>query len=232
VSQIAKEASRVQPDPIMRFGITLSNCGVLLGLATVRQLLALADAVEASPLLDSVWVGDALFVNQRLDAVTLLAAIAGRSERVLLGTACMGSFARRDPRVFAYEWASLDMLSNGRTRLAVCSGGGAGAAWNAETQAMVFLPPRRRRMIENVHAVRHLWTRNDAPFERRFIGFGGIGKSGRCSSLVGCHPAQRNAGRPRHGGLRQHALSPTSTSPRTATPRWPTPGGFSIATMK
>jgi hypothetical protein len=92
---------------------------VLLGLTTVKDLLALADAVEASPLLDSVWVGDALFVNRRLDAFTLLAAIAGRTERVLLGPACMGSFALRDPRVFAYEWASLDVLSNGRTRLAV-----------------------------------------------------------------------------------------------------------------
>jgi alkanesulfonate monooxygenase SsuD/methylene tetrahydromethanopterin reductase-like flavin-dependent oxidoreductase (luciferase family) len=87
----------------MRFGITLSNRGVLLGLATVKQLLALVDAVEASPLLDSVWVGDALFINRRLDTFTLLSAIAGRTDRVLLGPACMGSFALRDPRVFAYE---------------------------------------------------------------------------------------------------------------------------------
>ena len=107
----------MQPDLRMHCGIILSNRGVLLGLNTVRQLLALADAVEASPLLDSVWVGDALFVNQRLDAFTLLAAIAGRTERVLIGPACMGSFALRDPRVFAYEWASLDVLSNGRTGL-------------------------------------------------------------------------------------------------------------------
>jgi alkanesulfonate monooxygenase SsuD/methylene tetrahydromethanopterin reductase-like flavin-dependent oxidoreductase (luciferase family) len=173
--QIAQEARRVQPDLRMHCGIILSNRGVLLGLNTVRQLLALADAVEASPLLDSVWVGDALFVNQRLDAFTLLAAIAGRTERVLMGPACMGSFALRDPRVFAYEWASLDVLSNGRTRLAVCSGGGGGAAWDAETAAM-GLPPaeRRRRMIENMHALRHLWTRDDAPFEGRFVRFGGI----------------------------------------------------------
>lgn len=49
----------------MRFGITLANRGVLLGLTTVKQLLALADAVETSPLLDALWVGDALFVNPR-----------------------------------------------------------------------------------------------------------------------------------------------------------------------
>ena len=100
----------------MQFGITLANRGVLLGLTTVRDLLAMADAVEADPRFDSVWVGDALFVNRRLDAFTLLAAIAGRTDRLLLGPACMGSFALRDPRVFAYEWASLDVLSGGRTR--------------------------------------------------------------------------------------------------------------------
>ena len=60
-------------------------------------------------MMDSVWCGDALFVNRRLDALTLLAAVAGRTERVLLGPACMGSFALRDPLVFAYEWASLDV---------------------------------------------------------------------------------------------------------------------------
>jgi alkanesulfonate monooxygenase SsuD/methylene tetrahydromethanopterin reductase-like flavin-dependent oxidoreductase (luciferase family) len=159
----------------MRFGITLANRGILLGLATVKDLLALTDAIEACPALDSIWVGDALFVNRRLDALTLLAAIAGRTERVLLGPACMGSFALRDPRVFAYEWASLDVLSAGRTRLAVCAGGGAGAAWEAETAAMGIPPGERRgRMIENIAALRHLWTQDDAAFEGAFLRFAGI----------------------------------------------------------
>ena len=61
----------------MNFGITLSNRGVLVGLCTTKDLLMLADAVEASPVMDSVWCGDALFVNRRLDALTLLAAVAG-----------------------------------------------------------------------------------------------------------------------------------------------------------
>ena len=110
----------------MNFGITLSNRGVLVGLTTPRALLELADAVEASPHMDSVWCGDALFVNRRLDALTLLAAVAGRTERILLGPACMGSFALRNPMVLAYEWASLDVLSGGRTRMVACSGGGTG----------------------------------------------------------------------------------------------------------
>ena len=40
--------------------------------------------------MDSVWCGDALFVNRRVDALTLLAAVAGRTERVLLGPGLHG----------------------------------------------------------------------------------------------------------------------------------------------
>jgi len=65
----------------MRFGITLSNRGILLGLTTVPKLLASGDAVEASPRFDSIWASDALFANPRLDAFTRLAALAGRTER-------------------------------------------------------------------------------------------------------------------------------------------------------
>jgi alkanesulfonate monooxygenase SsuD/methylene tetrahydromethanopterin reductase-like flavin-dependent oxidoreductase (luciferase family) len=147
----------------------------LLGLCTPRDLLLIADAVEASQLMDSIWCGDALFVNRRLDALTLLAAVAGRTERVLLGPACMGSFALRDPLVFAYEWASLDVLSNGRTRLVACSGGGAGPLWEAESSAMGVAPDdRRKRMIENVHVLRHLWTKDNEPFEGQYAKFSNI----------------------------------------------------------
>ncbi len=159
----------------MQFGITLSNRGILLGLTTVPKLLALADAVEANPLFDNLWAGDALFANQRLDALTLLAALAGRTSRVTLGTACMGSFALREPRAFAYEWASLDVISGGRTRLSVCAGGGGGAAWDKESRAMGFpATERRARMIENMAVLRHLWTTDETPFEGRFTRFEGI----------------------------------------------------------
>jgi alkanesulfonate monooxygenase SsuD/methylene tetrahydromethanopterin reductase-like flavin-dependent oxidoreductase (luciferase family) len=159
----------------MKFGITLSNRGVLLGLCRARDLLALADAVEESPAFDSIWCGDALFVNRRLDAVTLLAAVAGRTERVLLGTACMGSFGLRNPLVFAYEWASLDVLSNGRTRLVACASGGAGPLWEAESAALgIAAGERRRRMLENIHVLRHLWTTDNEPFAGEFTSFSNV----------------------------------------------------------
>ena len=159
----------------MTFGVILPNRGVNLGICTPKDLLELADLAEACPEMDSVWVGDALFVNRRLDALTLLAAVAGRTERVLLGPACMGSFGLRDPLVLAYEWASLDQLSNGHTRMVACSGGGAGPAWGAESEAMGINPAdRHKRMIDNMHVMRHLWTNDEAPYESQFHKFSGV----------------------------------------------------------
>jgi alkanesulfonate monooxygenase SsuD/methylene tetrahydromethanopterin reductase-like flavin-dependent oxidoreductase (luciferase family) len=101
--------------------------------------------------------------------------VAGRTERVLIGPACMGSFALRNPLVFAYEWASLDVLSNGRTRMVACAGGGAGPLWEAETAALDIAPgERRKRMYENMQVMRHLWTRDNEPFEGEFVKFANV----------------------------------------------------------
>jgi alkanesulfonate monooxygenase SsuD/methylene tetrahydromethanopterin reductase-like flavin-dependent oxidoreductase (luciferase family) len=159
----------------MNFGITLSNRAVLLGMTTAADLIDLAEAVDGIPHFDSVWCGDALFVNRRLDALTLLSAVAGRTRRILLGPACMGSFALRNPLVLAYEWASLDVIANGRTRLVACAGGGAGPLWDAETAALGIAPQdRRKRMVENIHVLRHLWTRDNEPFNGQFVSFSDI----------------------------------------------------------
>ena len=159
----------------MKCGITLSNRAVLLGLTEAADLIDLAEDCDWIPEIDSVWCGDALFVNRRLDALTLLAAVAGRTKRVLLGPACMGSFALRNPLVFAYEWASLDVISGGRTRLVACVGGGAGPLWDAETEALGINPKdRRKRMIENIHVLRHLWNKDNEPFDGQFLKFANI----------------------------------------------------------
>ena len=159
----------------MNCGITLSNRAVLLGLTTAADLIDLAEAADQVPGIDSVWCGDALFVNRRLDALTLLAAVAGRTRRVLIGPACMGSFALRNPLVLAYEWASLDVISQGRTVLVACAGGGAGPLWEAESAAMnIPAADRRKVMIENIHVLRHLWTRDNEAFNGRFVKFANV----------------------------------------------------------
>ena len=82
-------------------------------------------APRQSGFFDSVWVGDNLLSKPRLEAIVALSALAARTRRVKLGTICLASFPLRHPLLLAIQWASLDLVSGGRTILAVCIGGSA-----------------------------------------------------------------------------------------------------------
>src|SRR5438093_6573513 len=105
------------------FGLILANRAVVLGVIKARDLLDIAVAGEQSQAFDTVWVGDSLLAKPRLEAVSLLSALAGVTSRVRLGVGCLATFVHRHPVLFAQQWASLDQLSNGRAWLAVCLGG-------------------------------------------------------------------------------------------------------------
>src|SRR4051812_45684242 len=56
--------------------------------------------------------------------------------------------------------------------LCVCSGGGAGSEWEAEAAAMGIPPAeRRKRVIENMAVLRHLWSDSGEPFEGTYLNF-------------------------------------------------------------
>ena len=159
----------------IQFGLILANRNVVLKHNTVGELLDMEQPAEHNPLFDAVSGGDSLLVNPRLDFLTVLTAIAARTERVLLGPACMGSFALHDPLVFAHHWVGLDQISDGRARLIVCAGGGTGPVWDAESRALGVEPKdRRKRMLENMAVLSHLWTRDNEPFEGQFNRFDGL----------------------------------------------------------
>ena len=160
------------PSPDLRFGLTLANRGVLLGLTTPAALLDLAARAEESGGFDSIWVGDSLFAKPRLDALTLLAAVAARTRSVRLGPARLASFSLRHPLVFAYEWASLDQISGGRSVLIVCAGGMGAGDWAAEARA-VGVPPaeRQRRLEEHVTILRRLWAEDHVTHQGEFFQF-------------------------------------------------------------
>ena len=63
-----------------------------------------------------------LLGKPRMESVALLAGVAARTKRVRIGPACMASFPLRDPVLLAYQWASLDLLAEGRTVLVACTG--------------------------------------------------------------------------------------------------------------
>ena len=85
----------------------------------MRELVDMAVTAEESGVFDGVWVGDNLLSQPRLDYLVLLSAIAARTRKVKLGTICMATFPLRNPIQLAIQWASLDVLSGGRTVLAV-----------------------------------------------------------------------------------------------------------------
>ena len=70
-----------------------------------------------------------------------LSAIAARTEQVKLGTICMASFPMRHPIQVAIQWASLDVLSHGRTILAVCNGAAASDGPQFKHELEVFGMP-------------------------------------------------------------------------------------------
>jgi len=105
------------------FGLTLTNRAVVLGVIKARDLIDLTLTAEASGVFDAVWVGDSLLAKPRLESVTLLSALAAATSKVRLGVGCLATFVHRHPVLFAQQWASLDVLSNGRAWLAVCLGG-------------------------------------------------------------------------------------------------------------
>ena len=144
-----------------KFGLSLSTRAVLFGWGTLDDLLTAAQTAEASGYFDGVWVGDNLLSKPRAEALVTLSAIAARTQRVRLGTICLASFPLRDPLLLALQWASLDMLSHGRTVLAVCIGGGLqdGPQFAHELDVMgVQSHERVGRLVEGVTLLRRLWA--------------------------------------------------------------------------
>jgi alkanesulfonate monooxygenase SsuD/methylene tetrahydromethanopterin reductase-like flavin-dependent oxidoreductase (luciferase family) len=144
------------PAPKPRFGLTLPNRGVVIGATTVPEMLEMAGWAEDAGW-DSVWVGDSILAKPRLDALVLLGALAARTRRVRLGPACFASTPLRNALTLAYQWASLDLLSGGRTVFVACQGQPepGGGAFDHEFRNFGVEPSSRmRRMEEAIEILR------------------------------------------------------------------------------
>lgn len=145
--------------PPLKFGLSLPNRAVLFGVP-IETLYTVTELADESDYFDSVWVGDNLLSKARLEAIVTLSALAARTTRVKLGTICLASFTLRQPLLLAIQWASLDLLSGGRTILAVCLGGAAskGPQFAAELAAMgVRSVERVPRLEEGIDLLRRFW---------------------------------------------------------------------------
>ncbi|HET9016845.1 MAG TPA: LLM class flavin-dependent oxidoreductase [Thermomicrobiaceae bacterium] len=161
---------RADADHPVRFGISLPNRAVLFGLPA-ETLLTTAEQADRSGFFDSVWVGDNFLSKPRLEAIVTLSALAARTRRLRLGTICLASFPLRHPLPLALQWASLDLLSGGRTILAVCLGGSdrMGPKFAAELAAMgVRSAERAPRLEEGIDLLRRLWGPEPVTYHGRF----------------------------------------------------------------
>ena len=120
-----------------------------------RELVAFA--VRAEQLgFSSLFVNDSL-ISPRIEALTMLAALAPVTERATLGTGALLPFLRR-PIQAAQSLASVDLLSGGR--LAVAVGAGFPGRFGQPFYTLSEVPWERRfaRLDETVALWRELWS--------------------------------------------------------------------------
>ncbi len=159
------------------FGLTLTNRAVVLGRIKARDLVDLTVEAETAGCFDAVWVGDSLLAKPRLESVTLLSALAGVTSKMRLGVGCLATFVHRHPVMFAHQWASLDVISNGRAWLVVCLGGPneQSAAQALEHQIMgVQSGERVERLEEGIVILRKLFGEQGASHRGRFYQFDNV----------------------------------------------------------
>ncbi|MBI2159742.1 MAG: TIGR03619 family F420-dependent LLM class oxidoreductase, partial [Candidatus Rokubacteria bacterium] len=96
----------------------------------------------------------------------LLSALAGVTRTMKLGTMVL-VLPLRNPVYFAKEWATLDLLSGGRSIL------GIGVGWHEDEFGLMNVPYRERgpRMNEAIEVVKALWTGDRVTYEGKFYRF-------------------------------------------------------------
>jgi alkanesulfonate monooxygenase SsuD/methylene tetrahydromethanopterin reductase-like flavin-dependent oxidoreductase (luciferase family) len=116
---------------------------------------------------DSVWIGDSLLARPRHEPLTLLAAVAARTQRVELGTAVLLP-ALRNPVLLAHQVATLDQIAQGRVILGVGIARDVPDIRAEFTAAGVPFEKRVGRLLEGLGLCRALWTGEPVNWEGRW----------------------------------------------------------------
>jgi alkanesulfonate monooxygenase len=98
-----------------------------------------------------------------LEPISMLSALAGVTRTIKLGTMVL-VLPLRNPVYFAKEWATLDLLSGGRSIL------GIGVGWHEDEFALMNVPYKERgpRMNEAIELVRALWAGDRVTYEGKY----------------------------------------------------------------
>ena len=147
----------------VEFGLLLpTREAVMSGRPETAPMLTLAERAEAAGF-DSVWIGDSLIARPRHEPLTLMAAVAGRTRRVRLGTGVLLP-ALRSPVVLAHVVGTLDRAAEGRIILGV--GFAADNPSIRKEFAAAGVPFERRvgRFLETLEICRALWRQDGVSF--------------------------------------------------------------------
>lgn len=155
----------------MRFGLRLPSYSLgdaTVSLSEMGAYLRHAEDLgfESALLIDHVLTAPPAYRVTWLEPITLLAALAGVTRTMRLGTLVL-VLPFRDPVLLSKEWATLDRLSGGRSIL------GVGVGWHEGEFEALRIPraERGRRMNEMLEAVTLLWSTDSATYDGRYYGF-------------------------------------------------------------
>jgi alkanesulfonate monooxygenase SsuD/methylene tetrahydromethanopterin reductase-like flavin-dependent oxidoreductase (luciferase family) len=129
---------------------------VMAGRPEAVPLLQLAEQAERLGL-DSVWIGDSVLARPRHDPLTLLAAVAARTQRCEIGTAVLLP-ALRNPVLLAHQVATIDQVAEGRLILGVGIARDVPSIRAEFAAAGVPFEQRVGRMLEGLRLCRALWS--------------------------------------------------------------------------
>ena len=155
----------------MRYGLRLPSFALGPRTATLAEMGAYLRRAEdlgfdVAVSIDHLLLTPPAYACTWLEPMTLLAALAGVTRTIKLGTMVL-VLPLRNPVYFAKEWATLDLLAGGRTIL------GIGVGWHEAEFALMGVPHRERgwRTEECLEIVQALWAGDDVTYEGRYYRF-------------------------------------------------------------
>lgn len=111
--------------------------------------------------IDSIWQTDRVLSREPvLDCMSVMAALAGRTQRLKFGMN-VASVAQRDPIVLANECATIDVLSNGRILPAFGVGSRANPYWKVTGQEFKGSGAKAE---EGMELISRLWSEESVTF--------------------------------------------------------------------
>lgn len=155
----------------MKYGLRIPSFALGPRTATLDQMgryLRRAEDLgfESAVTIDHLLLTPPAYACTWLEPLALLAALAGVTRTVKLGTMVL-VLPLRNPVYFAKEWATLDLLSGGRSIL------GVGVGWHEEEFALMGVPYRERgrRVEECLEIIQALWAGDDVTYEGKYYRF-------------------------------------------------------------